>query len=441
MAGKFQNINTNQSMSNQIVKNNATSLRENIINSVSNSMINRITDNPLQFFNTMNMTKVTFYNIDADETTLDEVMENANNLIGPSSGLRFDKINNCILYGLPNELGINININEFGTEADTIEGEAVLAPNTFKPYQESYFTIDYLETSKKLWFRVNTVNIDTFPNGSNYYKISWHLESVGSDITPQVVKEFNYIAENVGTGNSVLVDTETMSLINMETELVSLLQKFYYEMFFMQSVQTFVFNYGMYGYYFYDPFMINFAIRNNLLSYDGERYVHVSQPAVTPPEFNIDYNHTIYHKIENIQSNMCYLDAYGLLVQDPMSLLSQRIEPYYSITFRDDDGNHMAGPFLEKIQYFDTDLINLIPGANPFNTVEEYTCYCADILQNLDKSKSYYQIIYTYLNGGTITSSMIEQINNINFTPCKELYFAIPILIYIIKNTINNISV
>ena len=34
---------------------------------------------------------------------------------------------------------------------------------------------------------------------------------------------------------------------------------------------------------------------------------------------------------------------------------------------------------------------------------------------------------------------MITDINNIDFKPCKELYYAIPMLIYILQQTINNL--
>ena len=55
--------------------------RTNIIENITNSKIKRITDNPFYFFTNMPMTKVTFYNIDKNETTLDEVIDNTYNFI------------------------------------------------------------------------------------------------------------------------------------------------------------------------------------------------------------------------------------------------------------------------------------------------------------------------------------------------------------------------
>lgn len=435
--GTFRNTVTtgNQIGQNQIPKNqNPPSVRNGIIDNTTQSMINRITNNPFYFFAGVSMTKVTFYNINKEHTTFDESVGNTNRLIGEASGLRFDKINGVILYGMP-RIDLNINVGEWGTEADLIEGEAVLPPNTFKPYQESYFTIDYLNTNKTLWFRVNTVNIDTLPNGANYYKIQYHLEAVGKDITPQVINEYNYIADNIGTGNPVLVDTEQYNLMGIYDELIDIFSRAYYEMFFKENVQTFVFKYGPYGYYFWDPYLIEFMRRNGVLNYNGSKYVHVCQPAITPPYINMDYEHTLFRKLEDSNATVCFLSAYAMLTQDPMSLLTQRIEPYYFITMRDEDGSMIDNPLLEKISLFDTDLMNLIPGMNPNESADQCRCRCLDIIKGLDNSHLYYKIIYNFLSGIPITYDQLKQLKYLCLTPCKELYYTIPILIYIIKAT------
>ncbi|MBR2248494.1 MAG: hypothetical protein IJ880_16010, partial [Bacilli bacterium] len=129
--------------------------RASIINSILDSKINRITDNPFTFFNGMSITEVTFYNINKEHTTLDEMLDNTFNFIGPASGLRFDKINGVILYGI-NRMELDIDQTEWGPEAAPIEGECYLPPNTFTPYQESYFTINYItqNTGRLFFFRV-----------------------------------------------------------------------------------------------------------------------------------------------------------------------------------------------------------------------------------------------------------------------------------------------
>jgi hypothetical protein len=414
--------------------------RTNIIENITNSKLKRITDNPFYFFNNMPMTKVTFYNVDKNETTLDEVVDNTYNFIGPASGLRFDKINGVILYGIQ-RMELNIDMGEWGTEADPIEGDAVLPPNTFVPYVNSYFSIDYInQTSNEVLFRITSVNIDTFPNGSNFYKINYKLESIGEDINPQVVKEYQYLSSNVGKGN-VLIDSDTYDLMNSYSDIISNLKQAYYELFFQDTTQTFVFKYGFYDYFFYDPYLIEFMIRNKIFSASDDMYIYLSQPAYPPMYFNIDYNHTIFKYVEDLKSTICYFYGYGLLVQDPMSLLTHRIEPYYMITVRDDDGSSLVGcRLLEQIPLFDIDLINLLGYGIDNNKICKYECDCNSIMKNLPNYKQYYEILYRYFNGLSISSSLIETINNINFVPCKELYYTIPLLIYIIQKMVSNMN-
>lgn len=416
--------------------------RTNIIENITNSKIKRITDNPFYFFTNMPMTKVTFYNIDKNETTLDEVIDNTYNFIGPASGLRFDKINGVILYGIQ-RMELNIDMGEWGTEADPIEGDAVLPPNTFVPYVNSYFSIDYInQPGKEVLFRVTSVNIDTFPNGSNFYKINYKLESIGEDISPQVVKEYQYLSSNVGRGN-VLVDSDTYNMMNSYSSIIENLKQAYFELFFQESTQTFVFKYGFYDYFFYDPYLIEFMIRNKIYSASGDKYIYLSQPAWPPMYFNIDYNHTIFKYVEDLKSTICYFYGYGLLVQDPMSLLTHRLEPYYMITVRDDDGTNLVGcPLLERIPLFDTDLVKLLGYGldKDKNKICKCDCDCNSVLKDLPNYKKYYEILYDYFNGIPISYSLIESINDIKFVPCKELYYTIPLLIYIIQKTVSDLS-
>jgi len=368
---------------------------------------------------------------------------------------RFDKINGVILYGIQN-MELSIDMGEWGAEADPIEGEAYLPPNTFVPYQHSYFSIDYINKSgREVLFRVTSVNIDTFPNGSNFYKISYKLESIGENINPQVINEYQYMADNIGksgtgpntsssgTNNNVLVDMNTFNLMNSYNQLIEMLKQAYVELFFQQSTQTFVFKYEFWDYFFYDPYLIEFLIRHKIFSVSRVPYIHVSQPALPPMYLHIDYNKTIFRLLEDpVNTTVCYYDGYGMLVQDPMSLLTHRIEPYYMITYRDDDGSPFGSPLLEKIPLFDTDMINLLPGysnEDPKSSSCPCGCSCQDILAKLPNYKKYYKIIYNYFAGLPITYTMIADINNIDFKPCKELYYAIPMLIYILQQTVNHL--
>lgn len=418
--------------------------RHDLIGNIVNSKINRITDNPFYFFSGMSMTQVIFYNINPNYTTLDETLENTYNFIGPASGLRFDKIIGVILYGL-GRMELNIDMGEFGTEADPIEGEAYIPPNTFKPYQNSYFSIIYLNQlhKKEILFRVTSVNIDTFPNGANYYKISYKLESIGEDINPQIINTYQFLSSGNGDYGGSLIDAESYGMLTKVQDIINDLKTYYVEMFFQQSTQMFVFKYGFFDYFFYDPYLINFIERNHIFATNDDNYLHICQPAEPPPYLNIDYNHTVFRLLEKPENTkVCHFEGYGILVRDPMSLLTHRMEPYYMITLRDDDGCWMKSPLLEPIPLFDGELSQIIPGYldSIDGDKDKCPCGCKELLDKLDVNRKYYKILYAYFNGETITSEMISFLETICFRPCKELYYTIPMLIYILNKYCSSLS-
>ena len=443
--GKFSNsrISTNTFLTDNTSLHAATHSspdRSSIINNILNSKINRITDNPFTFFNGMSITEVTFYNINKEFTTLDESLDNTFNFIGPASGLRFDKINGVILYGL-GRMELDIDQTEWGPEANPIEGECYLPPNTFTPYQESYFTINYItqNTGKLFFFRVTGVNIDTFINGNNYWKISYKLECVDEDINPQVINEYQFLASNIGYGGN-LVDSDAYAIQQILSEVISQLKQFYCEMFFQNSTQTFVFKYGNWDSFFYDPYLIQFLIRNGIFATNDYNYIHVCQPADPPAYLDMDYYHTFFRYIEDPENTkVCYFEGYGLMVTDPLSLMSVRMEPYYMITVRDEYGAHINTNLLEPIPLFDGEMLQLIPGYRELYP-DKCPCGCDELLEKIDQNRMYYKIIYNYLNGKLVNSITLKYILQICFTPCKELYYTIPILIYILQKTASNLT-
>lgn len=418
----------------------SSSERSSIINNILDSKINRVKDNPFTFFNSMTITEVTFYNINKEFTTLDESLDNTFNFIGPASGLRFDQINGVILYGL-GRVELDIDVTEWGPEAAPIEGDCYLPPNSFTPYQESYFVINYLteNTGRVFYFRITAVNQDTFTNGNNYWKLSYKLEAVDLDITPQLINTYQFLSSNIGYGGT-LVDAGSYELYGQLSEVISQLKKFYCEMFFQNSTQTFIFKYGMFDMYFYDPYLIEFLIRNKIFAINDENYIHVCQPADPPVYLKMDYNHTFFRLIEDPENTkVCYYVGYGLLVTDPMSLMVVRLEPYYMITVRDEYGDRITGNLIEPIDIFDGELLQLIPGYKDMYP-EKCPCGCEELLEKINPSREYYKIIYAYLNGKTITPEALKLLSQICFVPCKELYYTIPVLIYILQKTASSLN-
>ena len=145
------------------------------ITSFYGSLIN----NSFYDLNDKKPTIVTYYNINKSYSSLDPGAKIAYDNIGDSTPFRFNMIEDFILYGI-NRVELQTAIEEFGTEAERITGDAFILPNTIIPTEGDYFEIPYVKDSTWL-FMVNDVQQDTLKNGSNVYKITYRLEYIDHD--------------------------------------------------------------------------------------------------------------------------------------------------------------------------------------------------------------------------------------------------------------------
>ena len=141
---------------------------------------------------------VTYYNINTEASSLDQGAKIAYNNIGSDTPLRFNRINNFIIYGF-NRIELQTENDEFGLEADKITGDCIILPNTIIPYEGDYFEVEHIKDSTWL-FIVTDVQQDTLENGSNAYKITYKLENVDhQQILDNVVEDFQMIENREGT--------------------------------------------------------------------------------------------------------------------------------------------------------------------------------------------------------------------------------------------------
>ena len=133
-------------------------------------------DNPYYTFTDKKPTVVTYWNINYKKSTLDQGSQQPYDQIGDDYPLRYNKVNNFVLYGLP-RMNVNYNLGEYGIESP-IEGEAYILPNTIIPCVEDWFTIGYVNefATDPILFKVTHVTIDTLESGANFYKIEYTFD-------------------------------------------------------------------------------------------------------------------------------------------------------------------------------------------------------------------------------------------------------------------------
>lgn len=379
--------------------------RKDTVDSLVNGIKHRL-DSPFYFFNDKKPTVVTFYNVNDTKSTLDQGSKQIADIKDFDSPLKYNKIEGVFVYGLE-RVQAELEVGDFGIEANDIEGECILPPNSFRPYIDSYFTIDHI-TRGTYWFRIIKVTSDTLENGSNFWKLEYTLDDIGDDRQLKVEKEFRFIADNVGSNYKSVIENKEYDFVERMEEVTNALRKTYMSLFFADSLQTFVYYYQDAN--FYDPETIEFMIRNRIMY--GDEYIFVDQALALPNTFSIQYNRSVYRYVEKCKRDFIFRRYYGLMNDDPLSLLSTRLEEYYIVT---------PDPQLKLV-------------AEPIETFSnEFT---AAVLQNQkqDGEKKFYNIIANYFNDQKmITGEMIDSLENVELMNNTELYHTIPIIIFILE--------
>jgi 3-phenylpropionate/cinnamic acid dioxygenase small subunit len=86
-------------------------------------------------------TYITYYQLDSIATKQDGNLENVNNLLGANTPNKYKKIDDVVVYGVDN-MDISNEINEKGLQS-SISGEFILLPDSVKPYPGDFFFFDY----------------------------------------------------------------------------------------------------------------------------------------------------------------------------------------------------------------------------------------------------------------------------------------------------------
>ena len=398
----------------------------NFINTNYNKTIDNLVEgaksrlnNPFYIYGDRKPTIVTYYNINHNASTIDKGSSTLYDDIGQNSSLRFNKIENFHLYGIE-KINVNLDVGEYGLESP-IEGEALILPNTIVPVPGAMFIINHV-IDKPYLFMVTGIGIDTLYTGANFYKISYKLTRTDMDAltsleTVQTIKRFTYKAGNVGTTLAPLIESNQAELIDKIEDNIDTLLNYYMNLFYKNSVQNFILEYQ--HMYLYDPYLIEFMIRNKLFALSGNNYFHVEQAVYIGDTFALEYDHSIFKDIEIKKSNMRLNSVYPVPVDDPNSLLVDRLESYYKLS-----NKVMYKDYDNPINWLDMDLLDRVINNE---------------LYDEDSNLYYRNLLILYMNNKEfdITDKLMNSIMDLEFNYTKELFYMIPILVFILKSYVN----
>lgn len=375
-------------------------------------------NNPFYKFNDKKPTKVRYYNTNLDKTTLDQGSKLIQSEVGEESPKRFNVIDDLFLFGLP-KIELNLDNGEFGLESEEISGECFILPNTIEPYPEDFFEIPYMFDGPWL-FKVTAVNRDTLGTGANVFRINYKLEKTTNDeIKENIVDEFVAIDVQEGTNFKTIIQKkkyfEAVDLDNLATRL----KEYYINLFFNEPTQTFIYKY--YESNMYDPFLIEFIIRNGIVENNGSEFIYVQHQTPLNPSFGIDYDRTFYRAFE-LSDKQRLLSSENVsqadVIRSMITVFHSRFEDYFALNYKPIRG--------------------IAPGAmNPRNYIEVFPSdivYAINDNEDLiEDDKLYQNIFIKFFNNEDLTTNDIENIKNMNFDTSKNMFYMIPLVIFVLE--------
>ena len=388
--------------------------------------------NPFYLFNDKKALPVEYFNLNTTMSTLDQALKIPYANLGQDSPLRFNLVHDFYLYGI-DRMALNLENGDFGVEASDISGEAIILPNTIKPYPGDYFSLKMLK--KTYLFKIIEVSTDTFENGGNYWKVSYKFEYLDNNrLLPLVVEEFNFVSGNIGTNYAAVLKRTKYDVAKALDDAAVMLKNYYRSLYYNNKVQTFTFVYlyqvcrsNVNSDFFYDPYLIEFIIKNKVLANSGGKYEYIDHKTHLRADFPIKYNRSIWRVLETRDKDnlvSCKKSSTAIYINDPATIFSTRYENYFEMNYNDPD--QFAEQFSNSIPIIDPQVIGHILNNQLFE------------INSMKYGK--YNLLIKYFNYEDIEMEDILPLDR--FTEIdnnQENYFLIPMLIYVMERYIKEL--
>lgn len=376
-----------------------------------NSQLNRFLDKTPTF--------VTYYHINDSRSTVDDGFQDAEIVIGERSPIKFNRIESFPIYGIESII-IQLEDTEFGIDG-SYEGDAILLPNTVKPVENDYFIINHLSHSDSYIFRVISADYDNI-KANNYYKISFKLEFIDDEklieLNNQVITDYDCIITNIGTENKCIIEKESVTKLKDIDIMFDKVFDLYITLFYNDRYNSLLYR-GRCGSSFYDPLLAMFLNRNNILNYHKNNLsTYILNIESDDVWLKLKYEKSIYRFVETLEINRLSSFQYRTYpaTHDTTSAFSRwhdesvRIIEIGDVEPFNVEGSILTDQFIKEVITKDINDDDLI------------------IKAFIKKFMSSSKVTIDDINS-SLYDSIISSENSI------DLYFFIPIILYIIKNT------
>lgn len=369
---------------------------------------------------------VTYYKQSRTETTTDKGFGNVNTNIG-ISGKRFNKIEHVPLYGV-DKSSFNLDMEEIGLKG-SYHSEANMVLDCIEPIAEDYFTFEF--NDGKYLFKVINVEIDSIES-NNYFKVGFKLDKENDfEIEKQVVGNYTCIFENIGTEDKSVIKNEDYNKLEQLNAIYLNIVNSYMRAFHNVTANCFTFNDKKNDKFIYDPYVMEFIIRNQLFVIEGSLDSFAYRQVLDlPNDFQYRYKHTIYYNFEKKKEFSNNIRLYK--IADTLSFFYRTGLPYrISELFIDPEEE-----VIDMYPYIHTNFTYEYNGDDIiFNTILKYIginnktkCDGTDDLDDL-----FAKI--------TVEDYIIDNFEDFYCKQSMDYFVCVPMVLFIIKKLMNNINI
>lgn len=374
---------------------------------------------------------VTYYHINKNLSTTEIGNNNIDSFIGDDSPVRYNKINNLPVYGMP----VFDSRNDYDTDnagftGEGFSGEILLLPNIIEPCEGDCFILDVFDNRR--FFVINAVE-QIILKSKPHYVLQFHagIPDYLEKLNNQVVEEYNAIFDNIGTHDKVVMSTKEYDMRANYLDIYNDLMDYYLHKFFKSKITMFEMDVitnttcsNMVKYV--DKFLTKFMEKNRLIVMDKltKGCLMLDYNALYDGDDYLEYKNTLYWAIENKDMSKFKQTAYIILkkLDSPFALLTGATDETYYVS---DYSSGMApAECIYNIEYDTSELI--------------YRYKAHDISTDGSTHSRVMAIIINYLKDTIIMPGYFTNLTGEMST--LEEYMYIPIILYIIREQIDGLS-
>lgn len=220
----------------------------------------------------------TYFNIDMGTSTMSKGLGAVYEKAGKNTPLRFNKINNVPLYGF-REFNRETNKTEYKGVSVDLNNESIIPAGSFEPYVNDFLII-HLDDAD-LIFEVSLAQPTSLVS-TPHYRIAYSFSAEKTkdkqsmqDILDNVVGEYDFLIDNVGTNRHALLDVKTVKNINELTYIYQRINDSYKSNFYDENNNLLLFTQASFDEAnscpiitnYYCPALVEFQARHKPMMY------------------------------------------------------------------------------------------------------------------------------------------------------------------------------